>query len=401
MDMRRGKWVILAVTVLMAIFLIGGAFSKQGTEGKVIFDGFFGSTKLSETTMNALIESGWTSDDSNVSDGGLGIAAGGDLIYLNQDSLDDYFQQLKDLGVIWVRYDIDWSAIQPENSMDYDWDGTDRVVATAQRYGIKSLGVIDYAPEWARSEAIYDENKQYPPKDVDVFARFSGTVAKRYKGAVDAWEIWNEPNLELFWYAEPNAEKYSELLKVSYIEIKKADPNATVISGGLSVVGSDDRVNIQPIEFIEMLYDSGANEYCDGIAFHPYTYPVAPDYAADWNGWQQIGSIREIMENHGDGNKKIWITEYGAPTGGPGVRHGINELDFISGYDYVSENAQAEMAEEAAESYEQNRVWLGPIFWYTLKDKNDDSTPENSFGLIRSDGSEKPAYGELKNIFSK
>jgi len=94
------------------------------------------------------------------------------------------------------------------------------------------------------------------------------------------------------------------------------------------------------------------------------------------------------MITNGDANKKIWITEFGVPTNGP------------NSYWYLSEQGQAGMVTDAMNLYKRY-TWAGPIFWYTLKDSGTDtSTNENFFGLIRFDGSLKPAYQVLKNLLS-
>jgi hypothetical protein len=107
------------------------------------------------------------------------------------------------------------------------------------------------------------------------------------------------------------------------------------------------------------------------------------------------------MIDNGDAAKKIWITEYGAPTGGPGASKTLNQWLFIYGFDYMSELAQQQMLQNVMTQYVQDKSWMGPFFWYSLKDngtKMDD--PENFFGLLRHDGSHKPAYDTFKSIIS-
>lgn len=330
----------------------------------------------------------------------LGISAGGNLVYMGQEDLDRYFQDLKDLGAIWVRWDIDWSIIQPNRPDGYEWNGTDRIASTAKKYGIKSLGIITYAPQWAQTNSC-PSGYHCPPADINTFANFAGKVAARYRDSIDTFEIWNEPNYYIFWYPNANAGKYAELLKATYGKIKEANSGATVISGGLVMTDSDGK-SISPTSFMNSLYDSGAKNYFDAVAVHPYSYPLSPNYSADWNGWKQMNSVRQTMISRGDGGKKIWLTEYGAPTGGSGKRCSLDQLDFTYNQDYMSEDAQQAMAKDATNLYIQNNSWMGPFFWYNLRDESAEGTsPEDFFGLIRYDGSKKPAYETLKNVFSK
>src|SRR5438128_12551629 len=90
-------------------------------------------------------------------------------------------------------------------------------------------------------------------------------------------------------------------------------------------------------------------------------------------------SLRSVMVANGDGNKKIWMTEFGAPTNGP------------SGSS-VSEPAQAAMLTKAY-SLAGSYSWAGPLMWFSLRDQGTDTfTIENFFGMVRYDFSAKPSY---------
>lgn len=47
--------------------------------------------------------------------------------------------------------------------------------------------------------------------------------------------MWNEPDLPGFWLG--TASQYAQLLAVTYNAIKRADPNAQVLLGGLALGG--------------------------------------------------------------------------------------------------------------------------------------------------------------------
>ncbi|MBU1130004.1 hypothetical protein KKE45_01640 [Patescibacteria group bacterium] len=333
----------------------------------------------------------------------LGIAAGGDLPYLGQSDLDIYFSQLKELGISWLRYDFEWRLIQTNGPSDFDWSGTDRVVQTASKYGIKTLGTITYTPTWAQSPACKG-NFACAPADPNAFGLFAGQVTARYAPqGIHHWEIWNEPNYHGFWKPAPNVSSYVAILKSAYTNIKKVDPSAFILSGGLASAGDEDN-NIAPITFIRALYKLNTTKDFDAVAIHPYTYPALPSYPASWNSWQQIDSIRQLMIDHGDGNKPLWITEYGAPTSGSGNSHDITQLDnFAWGSDYMTENAQEMMITDVLSLFSQIKGPTGPFFWYSLHDNGTSKdTPENFFGLLRNDWSKKPAYDTFRNaILSK
>jgi polysaccharide biosynthesis protein PslG len=82
------------------------------------------------------------------------------------------------------------------------------------------------------------------------------------------------------------------------------------------------------------------------------------------------------------------MTEYGAPTNGP------------PGARFVSETDQAIMLTKSY-TMSASYPWAGPFFWYSLHDgENSKTTVENFFGIIRYNGSHKPAYSALQHVFS-
>jgi hypothetical protein len=67
------------------------------------------------------------------------------------------------------------------------------------------------------------------------------------------------------------------------------------------------------------------------------------------------------------------------------------------GDDHVTEGLQAKMVTDGIEDA-RSLPWVGAFFWYSYQDTGtDSSTVENFFGLLRADGSRKPAYYAMQN----
>jgi hypothetical protein len=217
-----------------------------------------------------------------------------------------------------------------------------------------------------------------PPQNAADYANFAGQVAARYAPmGVHTWEIWNEPNGGTFTTAS-----YTALLKAAYTAIKQADPGAFVLTGGTQPAATNG-TDISPIDFLAGIYQNGGKGYFDAVAHHPYCYAagfVFPFYA-EWSAWSQMQdtstSLRSIMTANGDQAKKIWATEFGAPTSGDS-----NE---------ISESDQALLVKNAHHLF-HSYSWAGPLFWYTYKDDSD------GFGLACADFSHKPAYRAYQRI---
>ncbi|MDB5238945.1 MAG: glycoside hydrolase family 5 [Candidatus Parcubacteria bacterium] len=319
-----------------------------------------------------------------------GISAGWPLSQMTPAAMNAYLDRLVELKATWVRFDIDWDLIQKDSQNAFDWSKIDSLVAAINSHHLSGLGILQFTPAWARNSACASGNK-CPPNKFDQFATFAAAAATRYKDkGIHTWEIWNEPNNAIFWAPRTDCAAYTSLLKITYTAIKTADPGAVVLSGGLAPEPTD-TYNTSQADFLKCIYTNGGKEYFDVLADHSYTFPALPS-DNNTNMWAQMAatnpSLRSIMSTNGDSHKKMWITEFGTPTNGPDSNT------------FVDEARQSLMVTSAMTLY-KTYDWAGPIFWYTLNDLGiSTSTIENFFGLIRADGSLKPAFTTLKNIIN-
>ena len=328
----------------------------------------------------------------------VGISVGATLYGLSNTALDARLDDLVSLGITWLRFDIDWSGVQHTSSTRFDWADTDRIVAHARARNLDLLPVLAFTPAWAR---VVDCNSdKCHPDSSSSFATFAAAAATRYGGqGVHAWEIWNEPNISQFWLPRPDAGDYVVLLKAAYQSIKNVDPAATIVTGSLASTATEGSA-ISQLDFLEELYAAGAAGNFDAVGYHPYSFPVLPSQYQSWNAWSKMSetsrNFRSIMSANGDAYKKIWITEYGAPTDGPGIIATVDGFNAGTHPDHVTEDLQARMVTNSVNTL-TSYSWAGPLFWYTYKDSGTDpADAENFYGLLRRDGSKKPAYDALR-----
>jgi len=309
---------------------------------------------------------------------GYGFASG--LTSLSAADLDQRLNDMKATGVRWIRYDVSWASVQPDSAKTYNWADYDRVTKAARAHGFTVLMIIDFAPPWAAAKGCQDAALCAPADPLE-YGKFAGIVAARYKSyGVTDFEIWNEPNINFRFEPSGNPALYVRMLKDSYAAIKRVNAKAVVITGGTSPSGTSGG-NYSPQDFVSALYANGAGGWFDAVAAHPYTSPSTPSQATPDDAWGQLTTVHNIMAQHGDGSKQIWITEFGAPTNGPNQPN-----------DHVSEAVQAQIATEAVMLW-RSYPWAGPMFWYDFQDDGvTTDTNENFYGLTRPDGSHKPAY---------
>jgi len=323
--------------------------------------------------------------DPSVTADSLGIATGSGLDAMPTDRLDRYLDLVDASGARWIRFDVDWSTVEPERGRS-DWSGVDRVVAAAVERGLQVLGLITNTPAWARIEESGDDSHGRP-SDPAEFGRFAGDAAARYAGTVRHWEIWNEPNLTQFFTPAPDVEQYARLLSAAATAIRAAAPDAVIVTGGLSPA-TDNGTDISPTTFLDELYDRGAEDDFDAVGMHPYSYPALPSDAGTrrWNAYYRMRNLHAVMADHDDGDTRIWATEFGAPTG--------------SGEDSVSPDEQAEILRDGIN--EQRRLpFVDKLFVYSLVDRgNAAADREQNFGIVDHDLDPKPAMAVVQRAAS-
>lgn len=297
-------------------------------------------------------------------------------------------------GAQWTRIGLGWRNLEPSKGSysSYYLQEQDRAVQAAHDAGIKVILDVIESPQWASGST----NKYAAPRDPQDLADFMSFIANRYRGEVQAYEIWNEENGSRFWPSGPNAAAYTSLLKAAYPAIKSADPSSTVLFGGLA--NNDYR-------YVEAAYAAGAKGYFDVMAVHPYTC-WAPEgyYWVDANenwvageGPRPAGTriteyaytgyreVRASMLANGD-DKPIWFTEFGWSTGS-------------SGSCTVDEPTQASYLTRAYQLAAQD-PYVQVALWYSFREDYwaDPSTDwDAGFGLVHHDFTPKPAYSAFRD----
>ena len=175
---------------------------------------------------------------------------------------------------------------------------TYRLAKLAKEHGILTLGILGFPARWA-STAPPDEPRPhtYAP-DLEAWAAYAEAVAKQYRGVIDHWEIWNEPNITVFWNPDPAPEQLWPVIQTGYPALKRGNPDCVVMTPGLA--GPHGGGN----PYLDRLIELGLPKYCDAISIHPYrqTTPEESDLVGELTHWA------ELCDQHG-GRRPFWYTE--------------------------------------------------------------------------------------------
>jgi len=148
-------------------------------------------------------------------------------------------QALKASGACWARVRVDWALIQPHPPpADYAWGPYhDDKLRQVAKTGVQLIAHVDNIPEWAADLAYGPIHRDR----LDDFAQFLTDLVNQYQQApynIRHWELFNEPDRTFLadhrggWGL--NAGQYAEMLAMAYGVIKAADPDATVLMGGVA-----------------------------------------------------------------------------------------------------------------------------------------------------------------------
>jgi len=280
--------------------------------------------------------------------------------------IDKTLQMASEAGLGWVKQQFPWESLEKSPGRFWDdrynvstWDKYDFIVNTAAKYGLQVIARLDRPPDWAREA---NTTPWSPPKDFASYGQFVYEVAKHFKGRVRYYQIWNEPNLTEEWGNKPvDAKAYVEMLKVAYQEIKRADPDAYVLSAPLAQTVEQNQSHLSDVTFLEQMYAAGAKDYFDILFANAYGFSAPPEDppSPDVLNFSRVLLLRRVMESNGDAAKPVWFNEFGWNASPPDM-----PADSLM-WGRVSEQQQAEFTVRAVEMARHDWPWAGVFnIWF-------------------------------------
>jgi len=284
-----------------------------------------------------------------------------------------------EMGVVWMLRDFSWSTVESTQG-NWNWSVFDTYVQDAKENNKKIVGILDYDVSWVHNASCGHPGgagifRRVVAGDAEVaaFCNYVRETVSRYKDTVGAWCIWNEPNLDdRFWSGTP--QEFFTLTKAAAEAVREVAPNAIILGGAFNTLADND-------VWTKGIFESGAMEKIDYIAYHPYM----PDAVTSARVYAKF---RDYAAKYGFADR-IWVTEVGYPLNkGPGG--------------YGTKVKEEDMPETTVETItllaaEGARV----ILWYEMFDHGAAGNPNDSedwFGLVDRDTITKKGGGEAYQI---
>ncbi len=307
----------------------------------------------------------------------------------------------KEAGIGWAKVLFSWEGIEPKKGQFWDdqlktstWEKYDQIVALCQKYGLRIIARLDRVPIWARQDKSLETS---PPADFADYGAFVYAVVSRYRGQIQHYQIWNEPNIWPEWGDQPvDPDGYAQLLEAAYERAKEADPNCLILSAPLAQTLESSSRNLNELEYLEAMYEAGAKDYFDILFANGYGFDRPPWDPADPEvlNLARLKLLHEVMERHGDTQKAVWLNEFGwnaAPED-----YTLDELPWQR----VSEEQQAQYTYEGIK-LARGWDWIGVINLWYFRQVGDISPQQSSsyyFRVVDVDFTPRLVYYKLQEL---
>ena len=198
-----------------------------------------------------------------------------------------------------------WADLEPVPG-EFRFERLDAYVSAAQAGQASLLMVLGSAPRWASARpnepGPYGPGSAAEPLSLDDWDRYVSAIARRYKGRIKEYELWNEP-----YFSDLPADRghpgafftgsvatMVALARRTRAVLDREDPQAVLLTPGF--VGG--------VQRFDMFLSAGGARYVGGVAYHYYA-------DADREFVKLHREIRAVMARHGISRLPLYNTESG------------------------------------------------------------------------------------------
>lgn len=194
-----------------------------------------------------------------------------------------------------------WWDIQYFKRGVFDWRRSDYVIQQATARKQKVMFTLGKTPMWASRNptrpALFCTGCGDPPKNLSDWTAFITQLARRYKGRIQYYELWNEPDYQaengFFWGTPADLVK---LERAAAAVLAREDPAAKLLLPAMYTYDN--------AYWLNRYLAAGGGKNTQGMAWHAYI--AAPEAAAG-----VVQTIRNVLNNYGLGSLDLYMTEGG------------------------------------------------------------------------------------------
>ncbi len=247
------------------------------------------------------------------------------------------YPHLAVLGAKWARVQTGWSRCETSPGVqDFAW--LDSVVDGLRAVGVRPFFSLTFGnklhmPDAPHESAVGHVPLYYGDRVKAAWLAHVRALAAHFRGRVDHWEVWNEPNIPQFWQPRPPcARDYAELVRITADAVRSVIPEALIIGGAMSKLDPG---------YLEEALQAGMAGVIDVFSFHPYQ--LVPEH----NLRNMHDLVRRLLDRHGRGRRiAIWQGETGCPSQTEGHNDdwlGVYEMDQVTQAKWVARRVLADL----------------------------------------------------------
>ncbi len=291
-------------------------------------------------------------------------------------------------GAGYTRIILRWDVIQPASRDDWKPANVpDPLIEAELAAGRQVVAVLIGTPAWA---AVNPADGARSVPDMDAWAAFTRRMAQHYRGRIGHWIIWNEPDVwedghpGQTWAG--SVEDYAALLKTAYLAIKGTDPAQQVHMAGLTYFWDWSHGRRRYLDrLLEVLAadpEAPAHGfYFDAVVYHLYFNPSqTPPVLAE---------TRAALARYGLAHKELWINETNAPPSEDPQEPPWSKPRFK----ITLEEQAAFVLQEFSLAF---AAGASRVEFYKLQNTADHPESIEPYGLLRGDGSPRPALAAYR-----
>jgi hypothetical protein len=212
--------------------------------------------------------------------------------------------RMRELGANWARVNCAWADVQPTPDPDpstWDWGCPDQAMAATEQ-GFYVLYGLGYAPSWANG----GRGDNYPPSPSHLgdWYHYCAELMRRYRGRYVVYEVWNEPNLDIFFMG--SFDDYANLVRYASQAMRAIDPTARLSGPETSSLNTPGRESWHrdAVSQLAGMFDIVTTHWYCGSRCGPGADGVAEQVAA------YIGTRSADLPQ----GVPLWLTETGVAT---------------------------------------------------------------------------------------
>ncbi len=346
---------------------------------------------------------------------GLELALQDDATFLSKSpfkNTNKAYSYLRSLGVTRLRVNVLWAYSMPKAQYNarsrpaernYNFAQYQTMLDEAAAHGIRiHASLTGPAPRWATGDR--KKVSGFKPS-ASAFGEFATAAATAFKGRVDRYSIWNEPNWKS-WLGpiSSQASLYRGLYIKGYAAIKEADPRAKVLIAETSPyrrpgMSQSPLVFLRSLTCVNKKYKKARScpaLKADGFAHHPYDFNHSPTFQGKNPDDVTMGTLSRLttaldkvsragrLRMNGGGRMPLYLTEFGY---------------FSTGHRAVKKNLRVSWLEQAYSMALANGRVKSQLQYLLIAPPQRSSSAFFNLALMTTQGKKYPTYNALASWF--